>query len=87
MPAKPRKIVLAQGGVAIANHCVIVNLLCIVNLLRRSIFSMAGSFGSAAKSQRLEKSQRLQDANLGRDMGGCKPKDPSVLKTLRHSIP
>ena len=46
MPAKLRKMVSAQGGVSIANHCVIVNLLCIVNLLRRSIFSTAGSFGS-----------------------------------------
>ena len=30
---------------AIANHCAIVNLLRIVHLLRRSIFSTAGSFG------------------------------------------
>ena len=32
-------------GVAIENHCAIVNLLPIVDLLRRSIFSAAGSFG------------------------------------------
>ena len=32
-------------GVAVANHCAIVNLLCLVNLLRRSLFSTAGSFG------------------------------------------
>ena len=33
------------GCAAIVNHCVIVNLLRRVNLLRHSIFSMAGSFG------------------------------------------
>ena len=36
---------VSAGGVAIANHCAIVNLLCIVNLLQRSIVSTAGSFG------------------------------------------
>ena len=40
----PGKWCQHRGGVAIANHCVIVNLLCIVNLLRRSIFSTAGCF-------------------------------------------
>ena len=45
MPAKPRKIVSAQGGVAIVNHCAIANLLRIVNLLRHSIFSTAGPLG------------------------------------------
>ena len=45
MPAKPRKIVPAQGEVAIANHCAIVNLLRVVILLRHRIFSTAGSFG------------------------------------------
>ena len=44
MPAKPRKIVAAQG-VAIVNHYAAVSLLRIVNLLRRSNFSTAGSFG------------------------------------------
>ena len=36
---------VSTGGVAIANHCAIVKLLRIVNSLRRSIFSTAGSFG------------------------------------------
>ena len=45
MPAKPRKIVSAQGGAAMVNYCAVANLLRIVNLLQRSIFSMAGSFG------------------------------------------
>ena len=31
MPAKPRKIVSAQGWVSIANHCAIVNVLRIAN--------------------------------------------------------
>ena len=35
----------SAGVVAIVNPCAIANLLCIVNLLRRSIFSTAGSFG------------------------------------------
>ena len=38
------------GGVAIANHCAIVNLLRVANLLRRSIFTTAGSFGKWSKS-------------------------------------
>ena len=33
-------------GVAVVNHCAAVNLLRIVDLLRRSISSPAGSFGS-----------------------------------------
>ena len=45
MSSKPRKIASVQGGVAIVNHCAVVNLLRIANLLRRSIFSTAGSFG------------------------------------------
>ena len=36
--------------VAIVNHCVIVNLLCIVILLWRSIFSTAGSFGKGRRA-------------------------------------
>ena len=44
MPAKPRKL-CQHGGVAIANQCAIVNLVCLVNLLQRSLFSTAGSFG------------------------------------------
>ena len=46
MPAKPRKIVSARGGLAIVNHCAIVNSLCVVNLLQRSISSTGGSFGN-----------------------------------------
>ena len=34
-----------HNGLAIANHCAILNLLRVVNLLRRSIFSTAGSLG------------------------------------------
>ena len=49
MPAKPREIVSAHGGVTIANHCAVVNLLRIVNLLRRSICSTAGCFGWASR--------------------------------------
>ena len=47
-------------GIAIANRCAIVNLLCAVNLLRRSIFSTAGSFGYASTlcSKSLGKSKR-----------------------------
>ena len=45
MPVIPRKIVSAQGGVAVANHCAIANSFHIVNLLRHSILSTAGSFG------------------------------------------
>ena len=36
-------------GVAIANHCAIVNLLRIQFTLQRSLFSTAGSFGSLAR--------------------------------------
>ena len=42
---KTKEMMCPHKGVAIANHCVIVNLLGIVNLPRRSIFSTAGSFG------------------------------------------
>ena len=35
-----------HNGVVIANHCAIVSVLRVVNLLRRSIFSTAGSFGN-----------------------------------------
>ena len=45
MPAKARKMVSVQGGFAIVDHCAIVNLLCVANLLRRSIFGTGGSFG------------------------------------------
>ena len=44
VPATPRKIVSAQGGVVIVNHCAIINSPRTVNLLQRSIFSTAGSF-------------------------------------------
>ena len=43
MPTKPRKIVSAQGRVAMANHCAIVSLLRIVN--RCSLFSTPRSLG------------------------------------------
>ena len=36
---------VSTGGLAIVNHCVIVNLLRIVNSQWRSIFSTAGCFG------------------------------------------
>ena len=41
----PGQLCRHTGGIAIANHCAIVNLLRVVNVLRRSIFSTAGSFG------------------------------------------
>ena len=41
MPVKCGKSVSARGGVAIANHCAIAILLCVVNLLRFSIFITA----------------------------------------------
>ena len=37
-------------SISIANHCAIVSVLCIANLLSRSIFSTAGSFGQRSKS-------------------------------------
>ena len=42
-----------HNGVAIANHCAIVNLLRVVNLLWRSIFSTAGSFGIVSDAERI----------------------------------
>ena len=41
----------AQGGRHRVNHCAVVNLLRIVNLLLRSIFSAAGSFGNQRKGR------------------------------------
>ena len=49
-PAKPRKLCQRRGG-RHSSHCAIVNLLRIAYLLRRSIFSAAGSLGRWAKSR------------------------------------
>ena len=54
MPAKTRKICVSAGVVAIVNHCAIVNLLRIVKLLRRSIFSTAGSFGLGVRTPKMK---------------------------------
>ena len=47
---KAQESVSAQGGVAIVNHCAIVILLRVVNLLHRSFFSTTGSFGKSLAS-------------------------------------
>ena len=39
---------VSAGGVAVANRCAVVNLLRIVNSVRRSILSTAGSFGQGS---------------------------------------
>ena len=51
MSVIPReKYVRARGP--IVNHCAVANLLRVVNLLRRSVFSTAGSFGRQTVSRR-----------------------------------
>ena len=49
MPAKPRKIVSTRGGVAIVNHCAILNLLRVVHVLRRSLLVWQGPLGFTRK--------------------------------------
>ena len=48
-------------GVAIVNHCAIVNLLRIVYLLRRSIFSTTGSFGKRNPERRFWDSGKVDE--------------------------
>ena len=50
IPVKPKEDDVRKNWGAIVNHCAIANLLCVVNLLRRSIFSTAGSFGQIVDS-------------------------------------
>ena len=48
---------VSARGVAIANHCAIVNLVRVGNLLRRSLFNAAGSFGYSVLRHLLEEAE------------------------------
>ena len=72
MPLKRKEkcVSAARGEGGIVNHCAVVNLLCVVNLLRRSIFSTAGSFGIGKQPGLKVQEVKIQRFYWGHANGG-----------------